>query len=117
MKIGRFYVPMQQAMEKVWDAYSDAELRLLLRFATEGYKTMLAATEALKGLLDTPPEKRRRAQAEAAFARRDCRPCSACAAANMPHIAPSIIQKCRQWSVSMMKLSPTVPRKAEKIAR
>jgi len=23
----------------------------------------------------------------------------------MPHIAPSIIQKCRQWSVSMIKLS------------
>ena len=39
------------------------------------------------------------------------------AATNMPHIAPSIIQKCRQWSVSMMKLSPTVPRKAAKIAR
>jgi hypothetical protein len=35
----------------------------------------------------------------------------------MPHIAPSIIQKCRQWSVSMMKLSPTVPRNAAKIAR
>ena len=32
------------------------------------------------------------------------------AATYMPHIAPSIIQKCRQWSVSMMKLSPTVPR-------
>jgi hypothetical protein len=32
----------------------------------------------------------------------------------MPHIAPSIIQKCRQWSVSMMKLSPTVARNARK---
>lgn len=58
MKIGQFYVPMQQAMEKVFNAYSDEELRLLLRFATEGYKGVLAATEALKGLLDTPPEKR-----------------------------------------------------------
>ena len=38
------------------------------------------------------------------------------AATNMPHIAPSISQKWRQWSVSMMKLSPTVPRKAAKIA-
>ena len=27
-------------------------------FATEGYKGVLAATEALKSLLDTPPEKR-----------------------------------------------------------
>ena len=58
MKIGELYVPMQQAMEKVWNAYSDEELRLLLRFATEGYKGVLAATAALKGLLDTPPEKR-----------------------------------------------------------
>lgn len=58
MKVGKFYVPMQQAMEKVLAAYSDEELRLLLRFANEGYKGVLAATEALKGLLDTPPEKR-----------------------------------------------------------
>jgi len=58
MKIGQLYVPMQQAMEKVFGAYSDEELRLLLRFATEGYKGVLAATEALKSLLDTPPEKR-----------------------------------------------------------
>jgi DNA-binding MarR family transcriptional regulator len=58
MKIGELYVPMQQAMEKVWSTYSDEELRLLLRFATEGYKGVLAATAALKGLLDTPPEKR-----------------------------------------------------------
>jgi len=58
MKIGQLYVPMQQAMEKVFGGYSDEELRLLLRFATEGYKGVLSATEALKGLLDTPPEKR-----------------------------------------------------------
>ena len=57
-KIGQFYVPMQQAMHKVWSAYSDEELRLLLRFANEGYKGVLEATEALKGMLDTPPEKR-----------------------------------------------------------
>ena len=58
MKIGQLYVPMQQAMEKVFSAYTDEELRLLLRFASEGYKSILAATAALKGLLDTPPEKR-----------------------------------------------------------
>src|SRR6267378_7541865 len=34
-KIGRFYEHMQRAMLKVWDTYSDAELRLLLRFATQ----------------------------------------------------------------------------------
>ena len=34
--------------------YSDAELRLLLRFATQGYKTMLAATEDLKTMIEAP---------------------------------------------------------------
>ena len=58
MRIGQLYVPMQKAMEKVFNAYSDEELRLLLRFANEGYKGVVAATAALKGLLDTPPEKR-----------------------------------------------------------
>ena len=41
--------------------YSDAELRLLLRFATQGYETMLAATEELKAMID----RRRRASAPA----------------------------------------------------
>ena len=57
-EIGRFYVPMQQAMHKVWSSYSDAELQLLLRFASEGYKAVLEATEALKGLIDAPKAKR-----------------------------------------------------------
>src|SRR4029079_9725357 len=33
-QIGRFYVPMQQAMHKLWNTYSEAELQLLLRFAS-----------------------------------------------------------------------------------
>jgi len=56
-KIGRYYVPMQQSMQKLWNTYSDAELQLLLRFASEGYKAVLEATEALKGLIDAPKEK------------------------------------------------------------
>ena len=56
-KIGRYYVPMQQSMQKLWGTYSDAELQLLLRFASEGYKAVLEATEALKGLIDAPKEK------------------------------------------------------------
>src|ERR1700761_4935884 len=31
-KIGKFYEHLRRAMLKVWDTYSDAELRLLLRF-------------------------------------------------------------------------------------
>jgi len=56
-RIGRLYVPMQQSMHKVWSRYSEEELRLLLRFATDGYKGVLEATEVLKGLLDAPGEK------------------------------------------------------------
>jgi DNA-binding MarR family transcriptional regulator len=51
-RIGRLYVPMQQAMHKVWSAYTEAELLLLLRFAREGYRASLEATEALKGLVE-----------------------------------------------------------------
>jgi DNA-binding MarR family transcriptional regulator len=57
-KIGRLYVPMQQAMQKVCSRYSDDELRLLLRFAHDGYKGVLEATEALQSLLDAPTDKR-----------------------------------------------------------
>src|ERR1700723_4323753 len=57
-RIGRFYEHMQRAMLKVWDGYSDAELRLLLRFATQGYETMLAATEELKAMMQAPEGKR-----------------------------------------------------------
>ncbi len=56
-RIGRLYVPMQQAMHKVWSRYSEEELRLLLRFAADGHKGVLEATEALKGLLDAPGAK------------------------------------------------------------
>jgi DNA-binding MarR family transcriptional regulator len=56
-RIGRYYVPMQEAMHRLWSTYSEAELQLLLRFANEGYKAVLEATEKLKGLIDTPEEK------------------------------------------------------------
>src|SRR3979490_2520471 len=57
-KIGRFYEHMQRAMLKEWETYSAAELRLLLRFAAQGYKTMLAATEELKAIMEAPKRKR-----------------------------------------------------------
>src|ERR1700688_1196718 len=50
-KIGRFYQHMQQAMLEDWETYSDAELRLLLRFMTRSSKTMLAAIEQLKAIV------------------------------------------------------------------
>jgi DNA-binding MarR family transcriptional regulator len=56
-KVGRFYEHLQRAMLKLWESYSDAELRLLLRFATQGYETMLAATEELKAMMEAPEGK------------------------------------------------------------
>src|SRR5215813_6858621 len=47
-RIGKLYENMQQAMLKTWASYSDDELKLLLRFATRGYETMLAAADELK---------------------------------------------------------------------
>ncbi|WP_166294682.1 MarR family transcriptional regulator [Bradyrhizobium sp. 26S5] len=57
-RIGQFYVPMQQAMAKVFSRYSEDELRLLMRFTIDGYKGVLEATAALKTVIDTPPEQR-----------------------------------------------------------
>src|SRR5262249_48789092 len=51
-RIAQFYRPLPQAKHKPWNRYSEEELRLLLRFASEGYTGVLAATEALKGLLE-----------------------------------------------------------------
>src|SRR5215475_7517611 len=56
-RIGRFYVPMQQAMHKLWTTYSDAELQLLLRFAREGYKAALEATEELNRLVEAAAKR------------------------------------------------------------
>lgn len=56
-KVGRFYEHMQRAVLKDWESYTDAELKLLLRFMTQGYKTMLAATEELKAMVDAPMPK------------------------------------------------------------
>ena len=56
-KVGRFYEHMQRGMVKLRESYSDAELRLLLEFASKGYETMLAATEELKSMVDAPKER------------------------------------------------------------
>lgn len=42
--------------------YSDEELRLLLRFASHGYETMLTATEELKEMIAKQPAKARPAK-------------------------------------------------------
>ena len=54
VRVGRFYEHMQRGMVKLWEAYSDAELRLLVGFATKAYETLLAATEELKSMVEAP---------------------------------------------------------------
>lgn len=53
-KVGRFYEHLQRGMLELWETYSDAELKLMLRFMTQGYETILAATEELKAMVDVP---------------------------------------------------------------
>ena len=55
-KIGRLYEPMQRAVLKEWEAYSDSELKLLLRFASHSYQTMLEATANLKTMIEASQE-------------------------------------------------------------
>src|ERR1700733_7477604 len=57
-RVGRFYEHMQQAMLKLWETYSEPELRLLLCFAAQGYATMLGGAEELKAMMETPEDKR-----------------------------------------------------------
>jgi DNA-binding MarR family transcriptional regulator len=62
MEIGRFYELVQRAMQKQSERYSDAELKLLLRYTTEGYQSMLEATTQLKAMMEAlPKEKAERA--------------------------------------------------------
>jgi DNA-binding MarR family transcriptional regulator len=55
-KIGRLYEPMQRAVLKDWETYSEAELKVLLLFATQGYRTMLEATANLKAMIEAPKD-------------------------------------------------------------
>ena len=57
-QVGKYYQHMQRAVLKDWASYSDAELELLLRFMTQGCKTMLAANEELKAMMEQPKGKR-----------------------------------------------------------
>ena len=47
---------MQRAMEKQAAGYTDAELKLLLRYASESYQSILSATTELKGMMDASPK-------------------------------------------------------------
>jgi DNA-binding MarR family transcriptional regulator len=64
-EIGRFYEPLQRAMGRVVDSYTDAELKLLLRFATESYQALLAATGELRAMIEAAPKPKEREKEKA----------------------------------------------------
>jgi DNA-binding MarR family transcriptional regulator len=55
-EIGRFYEAMQRAMHRQSEGYSEAELKLLLRYATESYQSILGATNELKAMIEGSPK-------------------------------------------------------------
>jgi DNA-binding MarR family transcriptional regulator len=59
MQMGRPYELVQRAMAKQCEAYTDAELKFLIRYGTEGYQSMLAATTQLRDQVEAavPKEK------------------------------------------------------------
>jgi DNA-binding MarR family transcriptional regulator len=58
MEIGRYYTLMQRAMEKQAEGYSDAELKVLLRYATDSYRSILEATNQLTTMIETAPKEK-----------------------------------------------------------
>jgi DNA-binding MarR family transcriptional regulator len=58
-ELGRFYVPLQRAMQKQSDAYSDDELKLLLRYVDHSYRSMLEAMSQLKAMMEQAPKGKR----------------------------------------------------------
>jgi DNA-binding transcriptional regulator GbsR (MarR family) len=57
-EIGRFYQAMQRAMQKQSERYTDAELRLLVRYATESSQSILEATSELRAMMEESPKEK-----------------------------------------------------------
>src|SRR5690242_20503869 len=56
MELARPFELMQRAMHKQSAGYTDAELKLLLRYATETYRSILGATNELKAMIEASPQ-------------------------------------------------------------
>ena len=63
MQMGRPYELVKRAMAKQCEAYTDAELKFLIRYGTESYQSMLEATTQLRNSIEPelPKEKPERA--------------------------------------------------------
>ncbi len=60
MEIGRFFELLKHAMDKLCEGYTDAELKVLLRYAAESYQSMLGATDQLKTMMEATPKAKPR---------------------------------------------------------
>jgi len=69
-EIGVLYELLQRAMHKQTDAYTDAELKLILRYAADSYRSMLDATNQLKAKIEAMPKGMRAAVRKPPQARR-----------------------------------------------
>jgi DNA-binding MarR family transcriptional regulator len=58
-EIGALYGLLRRAMHKQCEAYTDAELRLVLRYAIDGRQSMLEATNQLKATIEQMPKGKR----------------------------------------------------------
>jgi DNA-binding MarR family transcriptional regulator len=56
-RVGRYYEPLQKAVTKDWEGYTDDELKLLVRFLTQGYDTMIGVLDDLKAKQARPAAK------------------------------------------------------------
>jgi hypothetical protein len=56
LELARLFELMQRAMHKQSEDYTDAELKLLLRYATETYQSILGATNELKTMIELSPK-------------------------------------------------------------
>jgi DNA-binding MarR family transcriptional regulator len=61
MEIGRFFEFLKRAMDKLCEGYTDAELKVLLRYAAESYQSILGATNQLKTMMEATPKAKPRA--------------------------------------------------------
>jgi DNA-binding MarR family transcriptional regulator len=69
-EIGRFYELLQRAMHRQSEAYGDAELKLLLRYANDSARSILEATNQLKAMIEAQTKGKRGVLRKPARARR-----------------------------------------------
>src|SRR5690349_8273463 len=55
MEMGRPYELVKRAMQEQCEAYTDAELKFLIRYGTESYQSMLQATTQLRNQVEAGP--------------------------------------------------------------